>query len=110
MLLADPGDLAMRIELPVADAIALDEGAAVTLFLTAYPLSPLEGEVLETSYQARTTGDGVAAYRLTASIEDAQPHARLGLHGTAKLYGGRVVLGYYLFRRPVAALRAWSGW
>lgn len=30
-------------------------------------------------------------------------------HGTAKLYGERVLLGYYLFRRPLSAVRAWSG-
>ncbi|UVL54670.1 efflux RND transporter periplasmic adaptor subunit [Pseudomonas sp. B21-035] len=106
---ADPSQPAMRIQLPVANAIALEPGAEVTLFLTAYPLSPLKGQVLETSYQAQASDDGVVAYRLLASIEEAPEHARLGLHGTAKLYGERVVLGYYLLRRPIAALRAWSG-
>ncbi|MFC4863208.1 HlyD family efflux transporter periplasmic adaptor subunit [Pseudomonas sp. JS3066] len=106
---ADPGQPAMLIQLPVADAIALEPGAEVTLFLTAYPLSPLKGQVLETSYQARANEEGVVAYRLLASIEGQPEHARLGLHGTAKLYGERVVLGYYLLRRPYAALRAWTG-
>jgi hypothetical protein len=106
---ADPAQPAMLIHLPVADAIALEPGAEVTLFLTAYPLSPLKGEVLETSYQARANDEGVVAYRLLASVEGQPEHARLGLHGTAKLYGERVVLGYYLLRRPFAALRAWTG-
>ncbi|MDE3738775.1 MULTISPECIES: efflux RND transporter periplasmic adaptor subunit [Pseudomonas] len=106
---ADPAHPAMLIQLPVADAIALEPGAEVTLFLTAYPLSPLKGQVLETSYQARANEEGVVAYRLLASVEGQPEHARLGLHGTAKLYGERVVLGYYLLRRPFAALRAWSG-
>ncbi|MCY1274179.1 efflux transporter, RND family, MFP subunit [compost metagenome] len=110
LLVADPAQPAMRIQLPVADAIALEPGAKVTLFLTAYPLAPLQGEVLETSYQAKPGEDGVASYRLLASIEGHPAHARLGLHGTAKLYGERVLLGYYLLRRPLAALRAWSGW
>lgn len=106
---ADPSQPAMRVQLPVADAIALEPGAEVTLFLTAYPLDPLHGKILETSYQAKPSDEGVSSYRLLASIEDAPPHARLGLHGTAKLYGERVVLGYYLLRRPLAALRAWTG-
>lgn len=106
---ADPAQPAMLIQLPVADAIALEPGAEVTLFLTAYPLSPLKGAVLETSYQARASEEGVVAYRLLASVEGQPEHARLGLHGTAKLYGERVVLGYYLLRRPFAALRAWTG-
>lgn len=110
MQVADPTQPAMLIQLAVADAIALEPGAEVTLFLTAYPLTPLKGEILETSYQARPGDDGVVAYRLLASIEGAPEHARLGLHGTAKIYGGRVMLGYYLLRRPLATLRAWSGW
>ncbi|ATU68632.1 HlyD family secretion protein [Piscinibacter gummiphilus] len=108
--LADPARPAMRIQLAVADAIALEPGARVTLFLTAYPLDPLEGHILETSYQARTGDDGVASYRLLASIDGAPALARLGLHGTAKLHGERVTLGYYLLRRPLAAVRAWTGW
>jgi hypothetical protein len=110
MQVADPAQPAMQIQLAVADAIALEPGAEVTLFLTAYPLSPLKGKILETSYQARPSEEGVVAYRLLASVEDQPEHARLGLHGTAKLYSGRVMLGYYLLRRPLATLRAWSGW
>lgn len=110
MRVADPAQPAMLIQLAVADAIALEPGADVTLFLTAYPLTPLKGQIIETSYQARPSDEGVVAYRLLASIEGAPEHARLGLHGTAKLYGGRVLLGYYLLRRPLATLRAWSGW
>ncbi|MDM0107952.1 HlyD family efflux transporter periplasmic adaptor subunit [Variovorax sp. J22R24] len=106
---ADPRQPAMRVQLPVADAIALEPGAKVTLFLTAYPLDPLQGQILETSYQAKASDEGVSSYRLLASIEDAPAHARLGLHGTAKLYGERVILGYYLLRRPLAAVRAWTG-
>ncbi|WP_445673028.1 efflux RND transporter periplasmic adaptor subunit [Pseudomonas inefficax] len=110
MHVADPAQPAMQIQLAVADAIALEPGAEVTLFLTAYPLSPLKGKILETSYQAKPADDGVVAYRLLASIDEQSEHARLGLHGTAKLYGGRVMLGYYLLRRPLATVRAWSGW
>ena len=100
----------MRIQLAVADAIALEPGAEVTLFLTAYPLQPLHGRVLETSYQAHPSDEGVTSYRLLASIDGDAATARLGLHGTAKLYGKRVLLGYYLLRRPLAAVRAWTGW
>lgn len=109
LLIAEPKQPAMLIQLPVADAIALEPGAEVTLFLTAFPLTPLKGNVLETSYQAQANEEGVVAYHLLASIEGQPEHARLGLHGTARLYGERVVLGYYLLRRPFAALRAWSG-
>lgn len=108
MLLANPDKPGMLIHLPVADAITLDHGATVKLFLTVHPLSPIDGAITETSYQATLSPDGIASYRLRASVATAD--ARIGLRGTAKLYGERVVLGYYLMRRPLAKLREWSGW
>lgn len=110
MLLANPARPGMLIHLPVADAIALDVGAPVKFFLTVRPLSPLSGKVTETSYQASMSPDGVASYRLRADVEAEDSQARIGLRGTAKLYGDWVVLGYYLMRRPLATLREKIGW
>ncbi|MGE0071436.1 MAG: efflux RND transporter periplasmic adaptor subunit [Thiomonas sp.] len=109
MLLANPAKPGILIHLPVANAIALDVGAPVKLFLTVHPLSPISGRITETSYQATLSPDGVASYRLRASVDDGHDGARIGLRGTAKLYGDWVVLGYYLLRRPLASLREWSG-
>lgn len=110
MLLADPEHPGILIHLPVADAIALEPGAPVTLFLTVAPLSPLQGVVTETSYQAQPSPQGVASYRLRARFDTDGQQARIGLQGTAKLFGERVALGYYLLRRPLATLREWTGW
>lgn len=74
----------------------------------APPAELLAGTLTETSYQAGIAPDGVASYLLRASVDDQA--ARIGLRGTAKLYGEWVVLGYYLLRRPLAKLREWSGW
>ncbi|MBK7421936.1 MAG: biotin/lipoyl-binding protein [Propionivibrio sp.] len=110
MLLANPEKPGVLVHLPVADAIALNVGAALKLFLTVMPLSPLDARITETSYQAVLSPEGVASYRLRAVFEDAQQNVRIGLRGTAKVYGGWVCMGYYLLRRPLATLREWSGW
>lgn len=111
MLLADPDNPGMLIHLPVADAMALDAGAQVKLFLTVKPLDPLSGLLTETSYQASLSPDGIASYRLRAEFDgDDRAQVRVGLRGTAKLYGEQVSLIYYLLRRPLAALREWTGW
>ncbi len=113
MLLANPAKPGVMINLPAGDAIALEQGAAVKLFLTVMPLSPFDAKVSETSYQAVVSPEGVASYRLRAVFdEDAgrTQQARIGLRGTAKIYGSRVFLGYYLLRRPLASLREWTGW
>ena len=92
------------------DAIALEPGARIKLFLTVLPLSPMDATVSETSYQAVLSPEGVASYRLRAVFNGSQEQARIGLRGTAKVHGERVLLGYYLLRRPLATLREWSGW
>ena len=113
MLLANPAKPGVLIHLPVADAIALEPGAPVKLFLTVLPLSPLDAKVTETSYQAVLSPEGVASYRLRAVFDagqEQQQSLRIGLRGTAKIYGERVLLGYYLLRRPLATVREWTGW
>ena len=90
----------------------LEENAPVKVFLTVRPLSPLAAHVVQTSYQASLSPDNVASYRLRASLDKdvVREEARIGLRGTAKISGGWVPLAYYLLRRPLATLRAWSGW
>lgn len=112
MQVANPQSPGVLIHLPVADALVLDENALVKVFLTVRPLSPLTATVTETSYQASLSPDNVASYRLRATLHPDQQldAARIGLHGTAKISGDWVPFSYYLLRRPLATLRAWSGW
>jgi hypothetical protein len=110
MQIADPQDTGVLVYLPAADAISLDEGAPIRLFLHVAPLSPVDATLTETSYQAVLSPDNVASYRLRGAIGDTgKDVARIGLKGTAKIYGHRVPVVYYLLRRPLAALRQWTG-
>ncbi len=109
MLIADPAKLGVLVHVPVADAIAIKPGAPVRLFLHVAPLAPLDGEVIETGYQALPSPDNVASYRIRGNLNIGPDGSRIGLKGTAKLYGERVALGYWLLRRPLAAAREWAG-
>jgi len=110
MQLADPQDMGVLLFLPVADAIALEEGAPIRLFLHVAPLSPIDATLTQTSYQAVLSPESVASYRLRGTIDNAGVGvSRIGLKGTAKVYGESVPLIYYLLRRPIASMRQWSG-
>jgi hypothetical protein len=109
VLLADPKDAGVLVWLPVADAINLEPGADMRLFLHVAPLSPLTARLTQTSYQATLSPEGIASYRIRGTFDQPAAEARVGLKGTAKLYGERVLLAYVLFRRPLAALREWTG-
>ncbi|MCW2242491.1 efflux RND transporter periplasmic adaptor subunit [Azospirillum canadense] len=105
LTVADPRDTELEVRLPVAEAIALDPGADVRLFLNIDPQNPVSASLTYAGYQAEPTPDGVLAYRLKARFADDAPPPRIGLKGTAKLYGhdGRVI--ELLLRRPLASLR-----
>ncbi|MND64157.1 hypothetical protein D3C80_554840 [compost metagenome] len=101
--IADPAEAELRIELPVADAIDLAPGAEVALFLDSDPLHRHSAQLERAAYQAQTTPAGQLAYRLDARFSAGPP--RIGLRGTAKVFGQRAPLALYLLRRPLAALR-----
>lgn len=109
MQLAQPEDGGIQVWLAVADAINLELDAPVRLFLHTDPLSPRSGRLVEASYQATLSPDSVASYKLRAKFDEGTELPRIGLRGTARISGDWVLLGYYLFRRPLAHLREWSG-
>lgn len=109
MQVANPNDTGVLIWLSAADALNLEAGAPVRLFLHTDPLSPLGAELYQTSYQAVQSPDGVAAYRLFGRFDKTASPQRIGLRGTARVSGDWALLGYYLLRRPIAAVREWSG-
>jgi multidrug resistance efflux pump len=104
---ADPGRVRMEADLPVGSALVTQPGVPVRLFLDDDPLAPLSGVLESVGYRPRVTDQGVAAYRVLASLEwpEGAPPPRIGLTGTARIQGERVPLALYLFRRPLAVLR-----
>lgn len=105
--IADPTQAELRIELPVADALSLETGADVALFLDSDPLHRHSAVLERAAYEAQNTPAGQLAYRLDARFTEAPP--RIGLRGTAKLFGQRAPLALYVLRRPLAALRQTVG-
>jgi len=103
MEIADPNQAELRIELAVGDAIALEPGAQVALFLDSDPLQRHLAWLERSAYEAQPTAGGQLAYRLDARFDATAP--RIGLRGTAKVFGERAPLALYLLRRPLAGLR-----
>lgn len=108
MRIAAPADSEVEAWLPLADALALEPGATVTLYLNASPLSPVSARVRYMAHDAVQRPDGSYAYRVRAQLDEPTSH-RVGLKGTAKLHGGWVPLAYWVLRRPLASLRTTLG-
>lgn len=109
MEIADPSNTKLKIELAVADAILLEKGADVEIFLDISPLHSHAAKITHTAYNAKLTAEDILAYRLDAEFIEDTSNFRIGLQGTAKIYGEKVTLFFYLFRRPISALRQLIG-
>lgn len=101
-------DAEVEAWLPLADAIDLQPGAALSLYLSSSPLSPVSAKLRYLAHDAVQRPDGNFAYRVRATLTE-KTHHRVGLKGTAKLQGNWVPLVYWVMRRPVATARAYVG-
>jgi len=110
MEIADTNKIQLKINLSIDDAIVLKEGAKVDVFLDADPLHPVEATVSSTSYMAEKYNQDTLSYRVYAEFDDVtQSDLRIGSQGTAKMYGERVSVFFYLFRRPISYVRQLLG-
>jgi hypothetical protein len=99
MEIADPEQIELRIDLAVDDAIVLKEDAEVKVFLDVDPLNPLSAIVTHASYNAEIVTGDVLAYRIDAEFDQAYLNLRIGLQGTAKIYGETVTLFFSSLRQ-----------
>ncbi|MEM1040736.1 MAG: HlyD family efflux transporter periplasmic adaptor subunit [Pseudomonadota bacterium] len=108
MRIADPAKVEVTVNLPVSDAIVIEKDARVQLYLDSNPLQAVDAILTAASFHAKPDGEGVLSYTVRAKfVGDDVP--RIGLRGTAKVYGEEVSLAYYLFRKPLSAIRQWTG-
>ena len=105
MDVVDPASLELKIELGVSDAMDLQSGTSVRLFLDGNPLAPAQAAVSRIGYRPVPNADRQMVYRVYAEFDEGAPQPRLGARGTARIDGARMALGFYLLRRPIAALR-----
>lgn len=110
MQIADPSKVKLVIHLPVSDAIILQPDAKVKVFLDSDPMHSHPARIRYSDYQALPVNGDQLAFRLIADLDaDSKVTPRLGVRGTAQIFGDRTLLGFYLFRRPLSFARQWIG-
>jgi hypothetical protein len=109
MKLAQPQAVEVEVQVPVADAITIAEGSRVDIFLDIDPINRYRAQVTRVPYQSLMTDAGVLAYSVRAQLNEGQDTPRIGLRGSARVHGPRTTLFYFLFRRPITALRQLIG-
>jgi hypothetical protein len=107
--IANPKYIEISISLPVNDAINLEPGAKVKMYLNASPFDTLEGTVTQSSYEPFLVPEGFVAYRLKADPLAGENLPRIGLKGTAKIYGAWRPFIYHVLRKPLSVVRRTLG-
>lgn len=105
MVLADPDDIELLIRIPSDSIIDIDEDVHAKFFLNIEPLKSYEVKIQTISYQPTRDSDGILSYKARANIIEEAPAHKIGLNGTAKVFGDRTVMILNILRRPFIALR-----
>ena len=107
MLIASPTETQLEIQVPAAEVVTFDNGSEVVFFSNLAPDSPSRGVLTFASYSSAVTADGVLSYAFRAKLDAGGAALRLGLKGTAKIYGPQRPLVLWLLRRPIQLVREW---
>ena len=109
MEIADPAAVEVRVDVAMHDAVALREAGRIKLFLDIEPLSPREAKIVRSDYKARPGDSDILAFKTFARFVGDEKAPRIGLRGTAQIYGEQTYLGIFLFRRPLTSVRQYLG-
>ncbi|MDJ0877177.1 MAG: biotin/lipoyl-binding protein [Halieaceae bacterium] len=109
LTIASPAQSQLEAWLQVGDDIELPWDSEIVFFPNVAPDEKFTARLRRMDYRATTTEAGELAYRIRGEFLETEELPRIGMRGTAKLYGESVSLWYYLLRRPLAVVRRWVG-
>jgi hypothetical protein len=107
MVVAPPTSADLDLSVPVNDAVTFQDSAEVMFFPNVSPDRPRRGHLRYASYSSAPSPDGVLSYQFRARLDDPPEGLRLGLKGTAKVFGAHEPFVLWALRRPIAVVRTW---
>jgi hypothetical protein len=107
--IVDPARTKVRIYLPIDDNVPFDADKPVAVFLNAAPETELHGSLVFVSQNVTVSPHGVPCVTAEADWSAGTKPPRIGLQGTAVVYGKSVSLAYWLLRKPLALARKTLG-
>lgn len=110
LALSDPAKTKVRIWIPENDNIVLNSQKPIKVYLNIRPETGYEAKINYIGNESIVTEKHVPSFIAEADWVEQPPDIKLGLKGTAILYGDRVSLFYYIIRRPLSAIRHLIGW
>ncbi|MBA2369231.1 MAG: HlyD family efflux transporter periplasmic adaptor subunit [Candidatus Protochlamydia sp.] len=108
MTISSKEETKVRIWIPEYDNINFDKKLPVSIFLNTIPTKTFQAKIIFISPEVQVAEGELPGYEAEAEwISQETP--KLGLKGSAVLYGERVSILYYLLRKPISAIRKFMG-
>lgn len=101
----DPNNTKVKIWIPEDDNIVLDPDKPIKIVLNINPSHSYDAHLEYVATEASLSDLHIPSFVAEAMWITKPEDSKLGLQGTAILYGEKVSLFYYLIRKPLGALR-----
>ena len=109
MIISDPANTKVRIWIPEKDNLVFNKEIPVKVFLNPTPEESFDASLLFISQEIKISTNQIPSFVAEAEWVDESHDIKLGLKGSAILYGERVSLFYYFIRKPIITFRAFVG-
>lgn len=105
LMLTDPEKTKLRIWIPESDNVILNEEKPLKIFLNVTPEHSKKAKLVYIADYVSINDKGVPSFISEANWINPSKEIKMGLKGTAILYGEEVSLFYWIVRRPWATFR-----
>lgn len=109
MVVADHLSTKVKIWIPESDNVVLRFDIPVKIYLNISPETSYEANLIYVANESILNEENISSFIAEAEWATQPANIKLGLKGTAILYGDNVPLLYYIFRKPWAAFRKLTG-
>ena len=109
LVVSSPKMTKVRLWIPESDNVILDRSKPLKIFLNVSPEHSINAKLDYIADYTQMTDKGIPSFVSEAEWENDEVNVKMGLKGTAILYGQEVSLFYWIVRRPWANLRSMIG-
>ncbi len=109
LVLITPEKTKVKIWLPEGDNIPVDMKKPVKIFLNIDPATSYAATLVYISDYSALSEKGVPSFHAEATWAEPVTDVKVGLKGSAVLYGANVSLFYWVMRKPWNSLRTLTG-
>lgn len=109
LTISEPNDTIVRIWIPESDNIPLNVEEPVRVYLNIEPEITHLAKISYIANESLIAESQIPSFIAEAEWEKGSGDVRLGLKGTAVLYGEKVSLLYFIMRKPLSSFRRLTG-